>query len=105
MSNLKTAINSKIAEVNKKTKEIEQLKSETTEQHGMYVQKELKDLTKIMEEKTEEIQEKYASSDSFYHLFWHHQLEALKVKDKRQIRWHSMMIHWCLSLKLISSAS
>ena len=49
----------------------------------MYVQKELKDLTKIMEEKIEEIQEKYASSDSFYHLFWHHQLEALKVKDKR----------------------
>ena len=33
------------------------------------------------------------------------QLEALRVRDKRQIRWHPMMIRWCLSLKLISSAS
>lgn len=27
------------------------------------------------------------------------------MKDKRQIRWHPMFIKWCLSLKLISSAS
>ena len=108
MTRLKAAVDSKTAEVNRKTKEIELLKSrlrETTERCGIHVEKELEDdLTKIMEEKTDEILQKYPS-DSFHHLFWNQQLEALRVRDKRQIRWHPMMIRWCLSLKLISSAS
>ena len=108
MTRLKAAVDSKTAEVNRKTKEIERLKSrlrETTERCGIHVGKELEnDLTKIMEEKTDEIRQKYPS-DSFHHLFWNQQLEALRVRDKRQIRWHPMMIRWCLSLKLISSAS
>ena len=108
MTRLKAAVDSKTAEVNRKTKEIEQLKSrlrETTERCGIHVGKELEDdLAKIMEEKTDEIRQKYPS-DSFHHLFWNQQLEALRIQDKRQIRWHPMMIRWCLSLKLISSAS
>ena len=55
-----------------------------------------------MEEKTDEINQKYPS-DSFHYLIWNQQLEDLRVRDKRQIRWHLMMIRWCLSLKLISS--
>lgn len=42
---------------------------------------------------------------SFQRLFWEQQSEAMKLKDRRQIRWHPMFIKWCLSLKLISSAS
>jgi len=46
------------------------------------VGKELEDdLAKIMEEKTDEIRQKYPS-DSFHHLFWNQQLEALRVQDK-----------------------
>ena len=54
-----------------------------------------------MEENTEEICQNYA----FHHLFWKQQLGAIKVRYKRQIKWHPMMIRWCLSLKLLSTAS
>ena len=42
---------------------------------------------------------------SFASLFWEEQLKAASVKDARQIRWHPLMIKWCLNLKLISSAT
>lgn len=108
IAKLKAAVDSKTAEVNRKTREIECLKlrlNKATEQNGIHIEEQLEnDLTKIMEEKTNEICQMYPS-DSFQHLFWKQQLESLKVKDKRQIKWHPMMIRWCLSLKLISSAS
>ena len=108
MTRLKVAVDAKTAEVNRKMKEIELLKSksrESTNRCGIYVTKEFEDdLTKIMVENNDQICQKYPS-DSFHHLFWRQQLEALRVRDKRPIRWHPMMIRWCLSLKLISSAS
>ena len=59
ISNLKTAVDSKAAEVIRKTQQIKQLKSrlrKATEQHGICIEEELeKDLTKLMVEKTEEI--------------------------------------------------
>ena len=42
---------------------------------------------------------------SFARLFWEEQLKAARVKDPRQMRWHPLMIKWCLNLKLISSAA
>ena len=108
MTSLKVAVDAKTAEVNRKMKEIELLKSksrESTNRCGIYVTKEFEDdLIKIMEENNDQICQKYPS-DSFHQLFWSQQLVALRVQDKRQIRWHPMMIRWCLSLKLISSAS
>ena len=110
MTRLKVAVDAKTAEVNRKMKEIELLKSKSRESTNrctcvIYVTKEFEDdLTKIMEENNAQICQKYPSN-SFHHLFWSQQLEALRVQDKRQSRWHPMMICWCLSLKLISSAS
>ena len=96
------------AEIKSKRNEVERLKirlKEVTEKKGICIEKELEgDLQTIMLEKTEEIQQKYAEN-SFHRLFWDQQLEALKVRDNHQIRWHPMMIRWCLSLKLLSSAS
>ncbi len=101
MSNLRT-------EVKTKRNEIERLKSklkESTEKRGICVEKQLdNDLETIMHEQTNEINQQYAQ-DSFHRLFWDQQLASLKAKDKRQVRWHPMMIRWCLSLKLLSSAS
>ena len=42
---------------------------------------------------------------SFRRLFWQQQLQALSCKDSRQIRWHPMMIKWCLNVKLRSSSA
>lgn len=62
------------------------------------------DLTTIMEENTENINKNFPEG-SFHRLFWEQQQEALQAKDSRAIRWHPMMIRWCLHLKLLSSAA
>ena len=55
-----------------------------------------------MEEKTEEIRGTYPPK-SFLRLFWDQQLMAMKTKERRQVRWHPMIIKWCLKLKFLSS--
>ena len=42
---------------------------------------------------------------SFKRLFWEQQLQASQLSDLRHMRWHPVMIRWCLNLKLLSSAS
>ncbi len=37
--------------------------------------------------------------DSFQQLFWKQQCEAAQKKNHRIMRWHPMMIRWCLDLK------
>ena len=41
---------------------------------------------------------------SFRRLFLLEQLKAAQAKNKCQIRWHPLIIRWCLALKLTSSA-
>ena len=95
-------------EIVNRRKELERSKccvNVATEQHGIYIEDALEtDIKQIMEEKSNEIRKTY-KADSFQCIIWNQQLELLKLKDKRQIRWHPMMIRWCLSLKLLSSAS
>ena len=37
--------------------------------------------------------------------FWDEQLKAAAAKDPRQVRWHPVLIKWCLNLKLLSSSA
>jgi len=62
------------------------------------------DLLKIMDENTERVKSDFVEN-SFQRLFWEQQLKSTKVKDKRQMRWHPMIIKWCLHLKMLSSAA
>ena len=54
--------------------------------------------------KTQEIHNAYPEG-SFKRLFWEEQLRAAQAKDPRQVRWHPLIIRWCLNLKLLSSAA
>ena len=47
--------------------------------------------------------EKDFPQGTFRRLFWDEQKKAAKVKNARQMRWHPMMIRWCLNLKLLST--
>ena len=38
-------------------------------------------------------------SDSFKRIFWEQQVEAASKKDSRSMRWHPLMIRWCLHLR------
>ena len=57
----------------------------------------------IMHEATQDVHQKHPL-DSFKRIFWEQQVKTLK-QNKRQVRWHPMFIKWCLSLKLLSSAT
>lgn len=37
--------------------------------------------------------------DSFSRIFWQQQMEAASRKNARTMRWHPLMIRWCLSLR------
>ena len=56
-----------------------------------------------MMDDTDEIMKKYGA-DSFEYIFWQQQKEAASQKQRCQIRWHPMIICWCLQLKFMSSS-
>ena len=62
------------------------------------------DLLCIMKEKNDDIQKAHPK-ESFSRIFWEQQFSAATSKDSCQVRWHPLMIRWCLNLKLLSSAA
>ena len=96
------------AELDHSKREIDRLKAKIKslqEDGGVCIDDKLEqDLQTIMEEKTDEIREMYPPG-SFLRLFWDQQLMAVQTKERRQLRWHPMMIKWCLNLKFLSSGA
>ena len=62
------------------------------------------DLLQIMNENTVAVRKAYAEG-SFTRLLWDEQLKATSAKDPRQVRWHPVLIKWCLNLKLLSGSA
>ncbi len=62
------------------------------------------DLVTIMQEQSSEVGKAFPNN-SFRQLFWQQQLEAALKKNPKQMRWHPLMVRWCLSLKLRSSST
>ena len=60
-------------------------------------------LVRRMEEGSKSIADSFPQG-SFKRLFWEQQLQAARLSDARQMRWHPVTIRWCLNLKLISSS-
>ena len=63
-----------------------------------------RDLMEIMNENTVTVKKTYAEG-SFARLLWGEQLKAASAKDPRQVRWHPVLIKWCLNLKLLSGSA
>ena len=59
------------------------------------------DLRNIMSTHEAEISTKYPE-DSFQQIFWRQQQQAAKLKTPRSMRWHPVLIKWCLYLRYIS---
>ena len=78
---------------------------ESINKSGVTVESDLhSDLVKTMENNSEEIKKRYKEG-TFRRLFWDQQMQAAKAKKPTQVRWHPMMIRWCLHLKLLSSSA
>ena len=72
---------------------------------GVYVDDELhNDLVATMKENSNSIAGIFPE-ESFANLFWQEQMKAASLKNSHQMRWHPLIIRWCINLKLISSAA
>ena len=75
------------------------------ERNSVIVDQELhSDLHNIMEENKHKINDIYPKG-SFRRLFWEEQLKVARLTNSRQMRWHPMMVRWCLNLKFLSTAA
>ena len=59
------------------------------------------DLQVIMKENSSSVAETFPEN-SFERLFWDQQQQALHLKDAKSMRWHPLMIKWCLYLRHLS---
>ena len=62
------------------------------------------DLISIMTSHHQKILEEFPPG-SFQRLFWEEQFKSAKLSDAHGLRWHPMMIRWCLYLRHISSGA
>ena len=75
-----------------------------TENNNVTVDKELHSyLHGVMESSNPNITANFPEG-SFQRLFWDQQIKAARVSNARAMKWHPMMIRWCLNLKLLSSS-
>ena len=59
------------------------------------------DLLAIMKENSEKVAAKYPDN-SFARLFWSQQLKAAQQKTSKSMRWHPVMVRWCIYLRHIA---
>lgn len=62
------------------------------------------DLRDIMHEHYPSILDNYPP-DSFGRIFWLQQMDAAKAKSASSMRWHPLMIKWCLHIRHYSSSA
>ena len=63
------------------------------------------DLASIMSETDKEVKESFSDPNCFQRLLWEQQQKYNSLKDKRGMRWHPMIIKWCIYLKGRSSGT
>ena len=63
-----------------------------------------KALVDIVEDKSPFVASSYEEG-SFPRIFWEVQQRASSLKDMRSMRWHPLMIQWCLYLQHLSSSA
>ena len=72
------------------------------EKHGVTVNEEMhRDLKSIIE--TEGNKNIQKECNSFQRIFWQQQVLAASKQDARGMRWHPLMIKWCIYLRYLSS--
>ena len=61
------------------------------------------DIRDIISENDAAVDQSYPQ-DSFERLFWKQQKESMLLKNAKQMRWHPMLIKWCIHLHMLSSS-
>ena len=62
------------------------------------------DLKTILEQEGRQAMER-GDCTPFQRLFWQQQMQAASKKDARGIRWHPLMVRWCIYLRYLSQGA
>lgn len=102
MKTLHTAVRNKTRIINKISKE---RITKCIDSEGVHVSAELNsDLKSLLETYSSSVLTNHGK-DSFETIFWQQQLSASSMKNKKSIRWHPLIIKWCLYLHYRSSGA
>jgi len=70
--------------------------SEYAANDGVNLDQELhSNIKQIITDCTDQVDHTY-QSDTFEHLFWEQQKKASSLQDSRSMKWHPLVIKWCL---------
>ena len=61
-------------------------------------------ITGCMQEKSKLVNDSF-QPDSFQLLFWKQQMQVISKKNSKAIRWHPLIIKWCIYLQHLSSGA
>lgn len=101
LANLHTKTKGLCRQVNHLQNRIEQL----TQLNGVDLDGTVdEDMRRIMNENDEAVTNSYPP-ESFQGLFWRQQRECMLLKNSKQMRWHPMLIKWCIHLRMLSSST
>lgn len=76
--------------------------SQSIEENGIEVDDEVHDhLVSIAQENAENVLAT-CPEDSFRRIFWEQQRKAASLKNSKSMKWHPLMIKWCLYLRHLS---
>ena len=80
----------------RKAKRLEEKIKAMIEDNGEVVDEEINsDLKQIMHDCSEKVTNEHPEG-SLPRVFWEQQLKAASCADKRQMRWHPVIVKWCL---------
>ena len=79
--------------------------SKSIRQGVLLNEQESQDITVLMNDTEGEVKKAFADPNSFQRLLWEQQRKYNNFKDKRGMRWHPMILRWCIYLKGKSSST
>ena len=93
-------LNTKISRLEKERKACEVIENDGVK----LTEEDAADIQAVLEDKSVQVDERFAK-DSLQYILWEQQVKYNHLTDKRQMRWHPLIIRFGLSLKYASSAA
>ncbi len=98
-------LHEKLRQTQKQRDRLKAKLAEVVERQGVEVDSDTNDdLCNITRSEAVQVTEKFPPG-SFQRIFWEQQVDAISRKDARGMRWHPLMIRWCLYLRHRSSGA
>ena len=99
-----TKLHSENRALNRQVAQLQNRIEKLTNQNGILLDHNMDaDMRTIVSENNDNICSSFPPQ-SFGHIFWKQQRDCMLAKNSKQMRWHPMMIKWCMHLQMLSSS-